>query len=61
MVENVFFGLSRLYVPAALFRLYRRGLFDDHFSFTELKYIFRMVVVMHCIDLFGHFLFRYLT
>lgn len=55
------FGVSRLYVPFALFGLYKRGLFEDNFSFREVKYMFRIVVVMHMIDLLGHAMFKYYT
>ena len=61
ILENVVFGASRLYVPSALYSLYRRGLFEDNFSFRELKFMFRIVVVMHMIDLAGHAMFKYYT
>ena len=53
--------MSRVYVPFALFRLYRRGVFEEVFSFVEVKHLFRIVVLMHLIDLAGHAAFRYYT
>ena len=61
MLENAVFGASRLYVPAALYSYYRRGLFEDNFSFRELKFMFRIVVIMHLIDLTGHAMFKFYT
>ena len=59
--ENTVFYLSRLYVPLALFSLYRKGFFADHFTFMELKSILRIAVVMHLIDIGGHALMRKIT
>lgn len=55
------FYVSRLYVPYALFSLYRKGVFDEYFSFGELKHMIRIVIFMQFIDLAGHALFRYMT
>lgn len=59
--EQCFFWLSRLYVPFALFRMYRRGVFTDSLTTSELKSVLKIAVSMHVIDLFGHFLFRLQT
>ncbi|TNV72943.1 hypothetical protein FGO68_gene2353 [Halteria grandinella] len=55
------FYLSRLYVPFSLFRMYRLGIFHESFSFMELKYILRIVVVMQLLDLTGHAMLKYST
>lgn len=44
--ENGMFYLSRLYVPYSLFSLYRRGVFEEHFTFAELKHLIKIVIVM---------------
>ena len=61
MVENGFFYGSRAYVPLALYSMYRRGLFEEAFAFTEVRYLFKIVLVMQAIDIMGHFVFRYMT
>eukprot|EP00352_Strombidinopsis_acuminata_P003927 CAMPEP_0176380636 /NCGR_PEP_ID=MMETSP0126-20121128/31282_1 /TAXON_ID=141414 ORGANISM="Strombidinopsis acuminatum, Strain SPMC142" /NCGR_SAMPLE_ID=MMETSP0126 /ASSEMBLY_ACC=CAM_ASM_000229 /LENGTH=80 /DNA_ID=CAMNT_0017744063 /DNA_START=245 /DNA_END=487 /DNA_ORIENTATION=+ len=38
-----------------------RGVFQESFSFAELKYMARIVIVMHMIDIAGHALLRYMT
>ncbi len=53
--------MSRAYVPAALFRLYRRGVFEEVFTFVEVKHLFKIVIFMHLIDLAGHAAFRFYT
>ena len=55
------FYMSRFYVPYSLFRMYRSGIFQDSFSFLEIKYIVRIIIVMQAIDLAGHALLRYMT
>ena len=55
------FYLSRAFVPFALFRLYRKGVFQDSFSFAEVKHIFKIIIVMQAIDLAGHYLLRRIT
>lgn len=60
-IENGFFGLSRAYVPFTIWRLYRRGVFQETFSFGELKYMFRIMVFMHLIDCFGHLVMKQYT
>jgi len=55
------FYLSRLYVPYGLFSMYRAGIFQESFSFVEVKYVFRILVVMQALDLLGHAGLRYLT
>lgn len=55
------FYLSRLYVPLSLFRMYRMGIFQESFSFSELKYIFRIIIAMQLIDLAGHAMLKYWT
>ena len=52
---------SRAYVPFTLFSLYRKGLFDDSFSSSELKHIVKILIVMHLIDLAGHAVLRYMN
>ena len=59
--EDGMFYLSRLYVPYSLFKMYRAGIFQDSFSFMEIKYIFRIIICMQAIDLAGHALLRYMT
>ena len=59
--EDGMFYLSRVYVPYALFRMHRSGIFQQSFSFMEIKYIFRVIVVMQLIDLTGHACLRYMT
>jgi len=59
--EQTFFWLSRLYVPFALVRMYRRGVFADSLTTQELKAVFKTGIVMHVIDVFGHFVFRLQT
>lgn len=60
-LENAVFAASRLYVPAVLYSYYKRGLFEDNFSFRELKLMFRVAVIMHLIDLAGHAMFKFYT
>jgi len=55
------YTLSRLYVPLSLFLLYRRGVFNESFSFGEFKHIIRITIVMQLLDLTGHFLLRKMT
>jgi hypothetical protein len=55
------FYLSRLYVPYSLFSMYRSGIFQESFSFLEVKYIFRIIIVMQLLDLAGHAALRYMT
>ncbi len=55
------FYLSRLYVPYGLFSMYRSGIFQESFSFIEIKYVFRILVVMQLLDITGHACLRYLT
>lgn len=50
-----------MYVPYALFRMYRTGVFQESFSFSEVKYIFRIIIVMQLLDLTGHAILRYMT
>lgn len=61
MAENVMFYASRAYVPLKLFSLYRKGLFEQNFSFQEFKYLVRIVIVMQLLDLTGHALMRYMS
>ena len=56
--EKAFFLISRAYVPFALFMMYRRGVFTDNLTSYEVRSIIKIAISMHCIDLFGHFLFR---
>ena len=56
---DTFFYASRGYVPFALFRLYKRGLLEESFSFAELKHCIRILIVMHIIDLLGFAVFKY--
>ena len=58
MAENGMFYVSRLYVPYSLFMLYRRGVFEESFSFGEFKYIVRIAIGMYALEFFGHFLLR---
>jgi hypothetical protein len=60
-VEDGMFYLSRLYVPYSLFRMYRLGIFQESFSFMEVKYIFRIIIMMQLLDLAGHAALRYMT
>ena len=55
------FALSRIYVPVALYLMYRRGVFLDSISSQEIKGCIKVAVSMHLIDVFGHFLFRLQT
>ena len=55
------FYLSRVYVPYSLFRLYRKGIFDETFSAGELRHIVRILIVMHLLDIAGHVALRYMT
>lgn len=59
--EKAFFWVSRLYVPFALFRMYRKGVFVDALTTQELKAVAKIAIGMHLIDVFGHFLFRLQT
>lgn len=61
MAENGIYYMSRLYVPFALFSLYRRGMFAEQFTFLELKYVVRIAVVMYLIEIGGFMLFRRMT
>jgi len=61
MFENAMFYVSRGYVPTALFYLYRKGIFEESFSFGEFKYLAKIALAMHCIDLAGHCAFRAFT
>ncbi len=60
-VEDGMFYLSRLYVPWGLFTMYRSGIFQEAFSFTEVRYVVRIIIVMQLLDLTGHVLLRYMT
>jgi len=60
-IENGFFALSRLYVPLRIAHLYRRGVFQESFTFGEFKYILRVFIFMHCIDIAGHMLMKWYT
>lgn len=53
--------LSRGFVPIALFVMYKRGMFAESFQMKELKYMIRIAVVMHLIDLSGHFMLQFLS
>ena len=61
MAENVLFGLSRVYVPLVLFRNYRKGAFNDYFTGSELKFIFRIFITMQLISLSGYFAMKWWT
>ena len=61
MIENTMFAASRAYVPLNLFFLYRRGVFQEHFTFGEFKYIFRIMIFMHVIDCLAHFAMKKYT
>lgn len=60
-LENALFGFSRAFVPLCLFVMFRRGVFQESFSFGELKAIIKIGFGMHAIDLSGHFMMRQLT
>lgn len=60
-VEDGMFYLSRLYVPYSLLTMYRAGIFQESFSFLEIKIMFRIIVVMQMIDIAGHAALRYMT
>ena len=60
-IEKGGFALSRLYVPVSIAHLYRRGVFQEAFTFGEFKYIFRVFLFMHCIDMAGHLAMKYYT
>ena len=55
-VEQGMYYVSRAFVPMALFVMYKRGLFAESFHLRELKYMFKIAVTMHMIDLSGHFM-----
>ena len=57
---SMFYG-SRIYVPLTLVQLFRRGVFEESFTFVEVKHVCRILVVMHLIDLTGHLMFRFYT
>lgn len=57
-IEDGVFWLSRLYVPFSFYRLYSRGLLEESFSFGEVRHVVRILLVMHLVDLGGHFLMR---
>lgn len=59
--ENGMFYLSRLYVPFAFFSLYRKGVFEQNFTFSELKYIIRVAIFMYMIEVAGFVIFRKMT
>ena len=59
--EQGIYYMSRAYVPAALVSMYRKGIFGEAFSFMEVKYICRIAIVMHLIDLAGHAFFKFYT
>ena len=42
--ENVFFGISRVYVPIALFVMYRRGVFSDSLTTREIKSVIKIAL-----------------
>ena len=60
-LEQGAYYTSRTYVPFGLVQLFRRGIFEESFTFVEVKHVCRILVVMHLIDLAGHFSFRYMT
>ena len=55
------FYMSRVFVPLSLFQMYRKGIFQESFSFTEVKYIVRIIIMMQLIDIAGHAALRYMT
>ncbi len=61
LIEEGGFYLSRAYVPLAIFVLYRRGMFDQSFSSSEVVSMLKIMITMHFIDLAGHALMRYYT
>ena len=48
-------------MPLALYSLHRKGVFEENFSFAEFKYIARIAIMMHLIDLAGHAAFKFVT
>lgn len=59
--EEIMFYVSRAYVPFSFFRLYRRGVFDEYFTFSELKAVVRIALGMYFISLLGHAMMRYIS
>ena len=55
------FYASRGFVPMALFWMYRKGIFAESFQVREVKYIMKIAVIMHLIDLTGHFMLRFMS
>ena len=60
-IEDSMYVASKLYMPARLYALYRRGAFMEQFSVGELKHITKIVITMHCIHLLGHVMFKEYT
>ena len=60
MEQGIFYA-SRLYVPFALFMMYRRGVFQEAVSFGELKHVGKIAIMMHMIDLGGYAAMRLLS
>ena len=60
-LEQGIFYASRLYVPFALFMMYRRGVFQEAVSFGELRHVGKIAIMMHMIDLGGYAAMRLLS
>ena len=60
-IENGVFVLSRMFVPTAFYRLFRRGVFTESFTVGEAKHVFKIILMMHAIDCAGHLAFKWWT
>jgi len=60
-LESALFYLSKAYVPLSLFLMYKRGIFQESFSFGEVRQLLRVVVTMQLIEVSGSALFRWYT
>lgn len=53
--------VSRAYVPYAFYRMYKKGTFEEYFTFVEVKAVIKVAIMMYLISLTGHAMMRYMT
>ena len=60
--ENGMFYLSRLYVPCALFVMYRRGnVFEERFTGYEGRAVLRVAITMYVLAMMGYVGLRFVA
>ena len=48
-------------MPTQIYRLYKHGIFEQSFSFGELRFMLRIFLVMHVVNCGGHLLMKQWT